>query len=101
MLAKMTLNAACYGFWININAHCFCLDHAPSATAGSSAGLAPGPHHNAWDQEFLTITGVVETFAQSGHLKGNLIVYFYAAPAKNFDAAPIPTVLYSKEQILK
>jgi hypothetical protein len=97
----MTFKAACHRFLININAHCFCLDHAPSATAGSSANLAPGPHQNAWDQEFLTITGVVETFAQSGHLKGNLIVYFYAAPAKNFNAAPVPPYSIARNKFLK
>jgi hypothetical protein len=28
-------------------------------------------------------------------------IVFYAAPGKNFDAAPAPTLLYSKAKILK
>jgi hypothetical protein len=50
-----------------------------------------------WYQQIilkLNCTNIIQTSVAELH-------HFYAAPGKNLDAAPAPTLLYSKAKILK
>jgi hypothetical protein len=46
-----------------------------------------------WGKKFATLVNIKASVAEPHH--------FYAAPGKNFDAAPAPTLLYSKAKFLK
>jgi hypothetical protein len=55
----------------------------------------------ALDPDWIRIQRGVWIRIQEKKEKGKTSPHFYAAPGINFDAAPAPTLLYSKAKFLK